>query len=423
MPTDGGGTVDGRAVDTLGRMTSMRAFTRDAKGRVKRAEPVLAPAFPAWPLFLLGVVMPIDTIAGVPAIVMDVARYGLAALIVVAIARHRRYATKAPLLDWAGFLMIASGVLSVLKATVFGDGLFEAVIAFFSPAAALLLVRQHVHLRPLLLGFVTGCTWSAADILLQANGLPFLGYESEDGFRVSGFSFSSTQVAPLLAVAICVVISSWAWKEKRLVWRILLVAVLGSGLFISQGRVGVAGLLVALVVLVLALLPRRPVVVGFGMAIAGLAAYFSGVMTAFLDFVLRTNAPVIADFSSGRDRLNEVAWEAFWAGGALGVVPDVRHLLSPHMAPVTAAVNIGPFGLLATSALCLMLAYVAFFGSVPIVFRMIAAVALVTAGIEPNGFFVGFTGAVLVFLCFSATGLGPQERLRDARANDRLANP
>ena len=393
----------GRRYD--GGVKSKALFTLDQHGRVRRN---LKPGterrgVSAAPFFLLGLVLPIDTMGSVPPILFDVLRYGLALAIVVYVYSRRRDVQTNPLLGWVVLLLTTSGALAVAKALLLGGDLFTGIVAFISPLAAFLVVREMVNLRWILLGFVAGCTLSALDIIFQANGLPYLGVPSEYGFRYSGFSFGSTKVAPFLAVAICTVISPWAWARRRAVFRVGLLAVLATALFLSQGRGGLAGLLVALAVLVLPLLRRRPLA-ALGLLLVGLPAlYLSGAFSALVGYVLRSGVSTTSDLTTGRAGLNSTAWDAFWAGGPLGVDPSIRHVLNPHIAPLTSAVDVGPFGLVATTIVCILLAYVMLFAPprVPLLFRMIAAVSLVTALLEPNGFFVGFSGTMIVTLCFA----------------------
>ncbi|MFS2242856.1 hypothetical protein [Microbacterium sp. OR16] len=355
------------------------------------------------PYFLLGLVLPIDTVTGVPPILFDLLRYGLAIVIVLSARSRPRGRNLNTLLSFVTLLLMTSGALAIVKSIVFDSDLFTGAVAFVSPLAAFLVVRKMYHHRWIMLGFVAGCALSAIDIILQVNGLPYLGVPSDWGFRYSGFSFSSTKVAPFLAVALCVVITRWAWAEQRAVLRVLLATPLLVALFFSQGRVGVAGLLAALTVFGLTILARRPLA-GLGLLLVGIPAlHFSGVFSALLDYVLRSDVPGVTDLSSGRGIRNSAAWDAFSAGGLLGVDPATRQYLNPHIAPLTSGVDVGPFGFFATSVVCLFLAYMMFFASkrIPMVFRMIAAVALATAFIEPNGFFVGFSGTLLVALCFA----------------------
>lgn len=355
------------------------------------------------PFFLLGLVLPIDTMGGVPPVLFDVLRYGLALVIVVASLSRPRESRPNPLLGWVTFLLTTAGALAIAKAVFLGGSLFTGVVAFISPLVAFLVVRGMAHQCWLMLGFVAGCTLSAIDIIFQANGLPYLGVPSEYGFRYSGFSFGSTKVAPFLAVALCVVITPWAWAKRRVLLRVALAVALGAALFLSQGRGGVAGLLAALAILVFTLLRRRPLL-GFGLLlVVPPVLYFSGAFSALSDHVLRSNVQTASDLTTGRSALNSASWDAFWAGGPLGVDPSIRHLLRPHIAPLTSGVDVGPFGLMATSVVCVLLAYTMFLAParVPVVFRMIAAVALVAALLEPTGFFVGFSGAMIVALCFA----------------------
>lgn len=369
--------------------------------QVPRLERRLQTTF-ATLFFSLGLIMPIDTIATIPPALVDVARYGLAVVILLGIYTRRRSLPKPPLVGVVSFLLITSGVLAVLKGAFLSGELLAAVVSLGSALIAFLLVREHRQFRPLLLGFLTGCLWSAVDIIMQFMGLPFLGTQSQYGFRHAGFSFSSTQVAPLLATAICLVITPWIWERRRALLRVILTCVLGSGLLLSQGRVGVAGILAALVLLFFIWMRQRPAVTFLVAGGASLFLYFSGAMAALLEYILRHGGT--GDFTSGRLDINLTAWNAFWTGGVLGVDPGTNSLLNPHIAPLSAGVNIGPFGLVATSIVCILLVWVALFSpDTPTAFRMIAVVAFVTAMLEPSGFFVGFTKVVLLLICFSNT--------------------
>lgn len=358
---------------------------------------------PVAPFFALGVFMPIDFIQTVPPVILDGARYGTALLIMFLVHSARRTSRPVPILGVVAFLLIFSGGLSVLKSVVFDGNLFAPIVSLVSPLVAYLVVRTQVNHRWILLGFTFGCFLSALDILLQASGLPFLGTPSEYGFRHSGFSYSSTAVAPLLAVAICVALMPWVWEKRRTVLRIILVCVLLIALFLSQGRGGLAGLMAALAILAFIYLPRKPGLTIIATLVGGLAIVISGAAAALVDYISRTDIPGSSDITSGRANLNFAAWEAFWRAGVLGVDPAESHHYNPHMAPLSAALNIGPFGLIATSVVCILLLVVIFFAGrdFPIVLRMIAGIAFTVSLIEPNGFFVGFTGAVLVMICFA----------------------
>lgn len=233
--------------------------------------------------------------------------------------------------------------------------------------------------------------------------MPFLGAPSVYGFRYSGFSYGSTAVAPLIAVAICVVVMPWVWQNRRTVLRIILLGTLLSGLILSQGRGGLLGLIVALTVLVFVYLLRKPVLTLVWTIIGTVTLLVSGAVPALIDYVSRADAPGTSDLTSGRLELNLAAWQVFWRSGLLGLEPAEYDLYNPHMAPLSAALNIGPFGLVATSVICVLLFVIIVFApsDFPVLFRMIASIALVTAFLEPTGFFVGFTGAMLVMICFA----------------------
>lgn len=358
---------------------------------------------PAAPFFALGLIMPIDVFLSVPPIALDAVRYGLAALIVFLVYSRTRPSTKVSALDLVALLLILSGGVAVFKEAFFGGSLFIPVVSLVSALVAYLVIKARMHHRWLLLGFMAGCALSGLDIISQAAGLPYLGMPSEYGFRYSGFSFSSTNVAPLLAVAACIAIMPWAWEKRRIPLRVILTVILVVSLFLSQGRVGVVGLLAAVFILALIYLWRRPLRTIVLLAVGAVVFWASGLVEFLTDYLTRSDTPGRTDFSSGRSELNADAWDKFWRSGMLGLNPAEYDLYNPHVAVLSSALNIGPFGLFATGLICILLAVMVFFAGrdVPVLFRMIAAIALTTSLIEPTGFFVGFAGAVLIMVCFA----------------------
>ncbi|WP_211439868.1 hypothetical protein [Corynebacterium glutamicum] len=354
--------------------------------------------------FFVGTLMPIDVIGSISPGILDVLRYSSALILILILhTKDGPIVPTRPLLGIAALLLISVGILSILKAFLSDGNFIPAAAALVSPIVAYLLAKfQNLH-RMLLLGLVFGCFLSSLDIILQVLGMPFLGTPSTDGFRYSGFSLKSTHVAPLLAVAICIVLSNWAWRTRQVLLRLLLLGTLFTALLLSQGRVGLAGLIVAVGILIAISVPKRPVIMIFGILVGMVCLLASDVLALFFDYVLRADTPTNSGFSSGRGELNSLAWEAFLHGGVIGLDGNERNLFNPHIAPLSSGLNIGPYGLVAISIICILLAFLVFFGGnrVPAPFRMIAGIAVTIAMIEPTGFFVGFSGSLLLMLCFA----------------------
>lgn len=369
---------------------------------------------PAWPFFLLGFLLPIDTIAGVSAVTLDVARYGVAAALIVWMLATRRAPRMNRALAWGGSLLMLTGTLGFVKAGFSQDAtaIVTSMVGLGSVAVAFMVARNQVHFAAILRGFVAASVWSALDILMQWAGLPFLGTLTADAYRYSGFTFSSTHVAPLLAVALCVTLTHWAWRRRSLVVRMLATAILAAGLLVSQGRVGVAALGVALLVWLLARFAKRPARTLIAALIVGTPVFiFTGLDELLSQYLIRADRP--GGITSGRTELNAQAWGAFTDAGFFGIDQSERGLYIPHLAPLTAGLDVGWLGLVSTTVLCLMLAWFAAFAPprVPVVFRMIAAIALVAAMIEPTGFFVGFSRAMLLMLCLASLWNPPTKRV------------
>lgn len=77
------------------------------------------------PFFLLGLVLPIDTMGGVPPVLFDVLRYGLALVIVVASLSRPRESRPNPLLGWVTFLLTTAGALAIAKAVFLGGSCLQ----------------------------------------------------------------------------------------------------------------------------------------------------------------------------------------------------------------------------------------------------------------------------------------------------------
>lgn len=356
-------------------------------------------------LVLFGIALPVDVLAGVEPANLDVLRYGLAILIVLRAPRAERSRRVRWVLIGAALLLLVGMVALVRTASDGGDYTRHA-IAIVSVIAAAAVAGGKGVVRPILIGFTVGMTASAADIILQAAGLPYIGMTSDYGNRFSGLSFNSTTVAPFLAVAICILLSGAFSRHdgKRVVAssiaRLLVAGLLMYGLLLSGGRGGVAGLLVALAVAALWKFREHALLVLSAAAALGVVLFIR--RDDIATYLLRDRGDF--GFFSGRDVLNGAAWETFMRGGLLGVSGAERAGLNPHTPLLTLAVDAGVFGLAAAALLIGMTAALVVrpsreFG---LEYRMIAAVVLLASLLEPTGFFVGLSKVTVFMLLLAA---------------------
>lgn len=352
---------------------------------------------------LLGVILPIDYLSVLDSITLDAMRYALLAVLIVRVRRDRTL-TGHPLfvLGIAGLVLVA--LFDVLKGA---DGsaytLQRGLIGLLSALAAFLVAqRSEVH-KPLVRGFVLGVSASAIDVCLQVAGLPYAGATSVYGFRYSGFSFKSTTLAPLLALAIVFVLTNWLWPAARtrsdrwiLMMRLTLLLPLGAALYASQGRGGVLSLALALVFLLAVRFKGHPGrILTLGLVGVLVAWYLRSDIAAL--FV----RPTEDDLSNGRGSLNEEAWDAFTSSPVFGPPPAVLSGLNPHTPFLTFAIEAGILGLLVAVVLAVGLVRVVLTpertgNALPVAVRCGALVMFTTSFLEPDGFYIGLARVVLL---------------------------
>ena len=354
--------------------------------------------------WLLGFLLPIDYVDGFAPIIFDVCRYAL--LLVLALRletsfQGRRYAAVI-----VCYLLISYNLLLYIVQAVQGGGFVtsRALVGIGSVFLAFAATRNGSHNRILLLGFVTGCTISAMDILAQVAGLPYLGTPTDWGARYAGLSFNSTNTAPFLAVAALVVLSRRIWSQTvtARLFRLISFLILLGGLVLTGGRGGLAGFLVGASAYLLFLIRRSP-----GIGLTGLLLVISVTISqysAIVDFLTREGGT--GGFTTGRDVLNAQAWDAFWQGGIFGVSVTERDLYRPHTPLLTFALDVGPWGLLVAIASTVALFYRLIRPARPTsegeVASMMAGVLVTTALLEPVGFFVGAAKAVVLMIVLRA---------------------
>lgn len=350
--------------------------------------------------FALGIVLPIDVLGGINPALLDALRYGLALLLIIMVARHR---PQRPALGQMAVGLLAIYNLVLLIRSQYADEpslTLQSAIGIASAVFAYLVVRSARTNKAILAGFLVGASLSATDILLQVAGLAHLGTTTEWGNRYPGLSFSSTNTAPFLAIGAVIALNGYLWAHRPLVLlgRWVLFVILGSGLLLSGGRGGLAGLLLALMIYFVFQLRRQPLV----------AILLSS--SAFVFLVLRaeqvghflTRGGSTSTFTTGRVQLNAESWQAFLDGGVLGIDLTLRQMLSPHTPILSFALDAGVLGLVVGSILTSFVAWRTVRAVLPgtsgELVCMIAAIILVTSMLEPIGFFVGFAKACLLMI-------------------------
>lgn len=366
--------------------------------------------------FALGVILPIDFISGVNPTYLDASRYGLLIILFVRTRRDTsRDGNPFVLMCFAGLVFI--GLASVAKGL---DGspeqLVRGIIGILSALAGVLLSQRRGLHKDLLRGFILGMAASAADIALQVAGLPFFGMPSAFGFRYSGFSFNSTTLAPLLAIAAVLTLSSWLWPRPQggarlivLTFRLVVLAVLLGGLYESQGRGGVLSLAVAVGAMLLHKSRRSRIRIALlaGLGLAVMVRFRSQLET----LILRSDS---SDVTTGRGDLNAKAWQAFVADPVFGATPNDLESLNPHTPFLTFAIEAGFVGLMVAVLLTVALSIVLFRRPIPggghvFVVRCMAIIVLMTSLLEPDGLYVGLSKVLLLSIVLGQGLLTPRE--------------
>lgn len=358
---------------------------------------------------ILGMVMPIDFMQGVGTGVFDFIRYAL----VLAIIVKPSGSVRPPRLLAAHIvlgILILLGLYALVSGLVAGnaDELLRGVISIASALSAYAIARRPGIGRRVIMGFCVGMMASSLDIISQNFGGPYLGATTVYGIRYSGFSYSSTAVSPLIAIAFVAVLMTRVEVKSRalslivLTSRFVLLVVLGSALVISGGRGGLLGIALALGVLCLSALRGHPLAV-LSVAVVGvvLVPFLWGPIAA----LLTRGGP--AGFGSGRAGLNSAAWQAFLGSPVFGVDPARLSEFEPHTPIINFAIQAGFVGLICGIGLVaiqvrIMVANPYSSTPVPVAARMMCAVMLAISFLEPDGFFVGLSRVVILMIVVTA---------------------
>lgn len=367
--------------------------------------------------FMLGVILPIDVFSSVSPASFDAARYGLAvALIVRSLGDGTRQSGKLAKLTLIVLLALSTVALLRSVFDLRAPETSSTFVAILSIGVAYSLAKIRTLHAPIALGFVLGATASAADIISQVAGFPYLGTPAAPPFnRYGGFSFSSTNAAPYLAIAIIVVLAGTAGKKtirpatvNRTVTKapLLLLALqcvaallLAVGLLLSGGRGGLVGLALAIALMGLNRRHQYPVSI-----LAIIAVTFTALVVKLDDIAsfLDRGGANSGGFTTGRLALNSDTWQAILDAGLWGPDSVVANGLRPHTPILTFGVSAGVFGVLLAAGLVLMVARVAVTAfstnSSATVYNLVAAIILASSLLEPVGFFVGLTKTTILMI-------------------------
>ncbi|MGX1598578.1 hypothetical protein ACWIDS_16130 [Dietzia maris] len=356
-------------------------------------------------LFILGALIPIWSIATLPPVVFDAARYGLGLLLVA-----RLWTVSGPTVrgvaSWAVPIAL-TGVLVALFTWQRGDSPSEGVIMAGAAILAWAVTARVPNPWPLFLGFATSATVSGLVLIGSASGIGIASAltpnQDAGTARLTGVGSSAVRVSLELAIAIVIwVIANRARRGIHVV-PVLGVLICSIAILMCGGRTGIVGLGLALLVSVVRgwIKPLLALLIAAGTAIAVRQTLQATEPGAFntLDRLLGPTDERYGGFSSGRADLFAAAWEGFRASPITGV-SDTQ----AHFAPLYFAALGGVVAGLIILWLTTRLLFAQFVSLGDRATRpeataavLISAVFLVAALLEPYGPFFGFEFCVLLF--------------------------
>lgn len=365
---------------------------------------------PALTVFVLGLLLPIDYLQGVPTVALDGLRYALIAIIVVRVRRSG--GLPLPILI-AGGSLIGIGVYCFVSGTASGVQSLSifGVVAMLSGLIGMMMASRNALHLPLLLGFLVGATASATDVVLQSLGLPYLGTPSIYGIEYSGFSEKRTHLAPILAIAAILYVTPYLWRGRRsltyLGLRFFGLCVTIVALVLSGGRAGFIGLGAALVLWAMLNVKRDPLPV--------LSVAMAGAVVVYLQrdshLFLRLFEDGIGE--SGRASRNFAALRAYLSAPILGPDPTsdiARDGSNAHFPVLVFGLNAGVLGVVGALLLMGVLALAVLRGTRQSTLHqhapLIALIMCITSLVEPVAFFIGAGRSVLLFVVLAGCYLG-----------------
>lgn len=192
-------------------------------------------------------ILPIEVVVGVPSAAIDAIRWAGFAVVVLAYLPDPSSPLRDLVRRW-GLLLGALAVLQLVAAVLHGDGLRPGVLMVASVVAAgLLALRTGAH-RPILYGYLAGCTLSSLVTVMQAMEVPTLAAGRSDANRFPGLA--TTTVIFTWQVAFAIIIAVWVVATTRpgslMRWAGLAsLVVLSAALLMCGTQGGLLALLVA----------------------------------------------------------------------------------------------------------------------------------------------------------------------------------
>ena len=374
----------------------------------------------AW---LLGALLPLDTIAHVSPLWFDGARYIAMAWLAVRLKPNISERNEAAI-GWLAGLIILLGVWQGAFALWRHDGTAREVasaIIVATPFCLLLARRVSVH-RFVFGGFLTGATVSALVVISQFLGFDAITPGGPDGRRNPGLGGSTAITTWHMAIALIIAGFLVIHPNTSRLARVLAASAAlacGAGLLLCGAQGGLIGLAAAAVATALA--APRAVTSRWrntrSLLIA--AAAVLGIVGTVVAVGIWTDAPTVSgvlgegDYRNERARieLNTAAVEEIAAHPLIGIGTDVfedTYGLMPHLLPLDSGVASGIVGLLLSSVILVYAAglllrarpptpsMVTWFGAA------MAGALLVNSLTERDGAIIGFSRSPLLFMALVA---------------------
>lgn len=288
-------------------------------------------------LFVLGFLLPIHQIAGVPVLMLDLARYALAFGLILKFRPNPRRRTLRPyeialIIAALWIVTLALGRSDPLSLTTGGVMVVSTIIAW-------MLWSRGLVAKPLWIGFVTAAALNSIIVILQSIGinLPI----TPDRFAGYGRHIGLAANAPLLSFELAVA-AVLAFLISGTVTRIAAQSLVLVGLLMCGGRGGLVALAAALFVVLAFSQRHRKVALALTSmgAIVGLGLLTTSTTLATVDRFIQASA-TSTDSSSGRVALLESGLREFLNAPmfGLGLSSFVdKYGTTPHVAILSFAI-------------------------------------------------------------------------------------
>jgi hypothetical protein len=363
-------------------------------------------------LFLFGLLLPIHQVAGVPELVLDLARYALAAGLIL---RCRPTAESRGLRAYEIALLVAAVWLTGVSWSRSDSGtLYTAGVMGIATLVVYLLRSRELVTAQLWFGYVTSAAFNSGVITLQGVGttLPFVSDEFAGYGRYVGLGANAPLVSFELAVALVLALS-----VPRALPRLTAQALILVGLLVCGGRGGLVALVLAIVVVLAVSKRHRSAAIGVVLVggTSGLLLGHSSLSFSTLERILDPNEAT-SDVTSGRADLLRASLMEFLGNPVFGIglqAFDNRYGATPHMAVLNFAIAGGIVPALCVAVVALGMIRSGLLrrnASSPAV--ALVAIFLVWMLLEPTGPFVGLVGLLLLAYVMSTSEIGTDKKDR-----------